>query len=57
MLFVCVPGGFEHLVVAMSEPAGSRTLPPAAEGPPDMERVASRRRTAASCSGERRGVA
>ncbi len=40
MLFICVPGGFEHLVVATSEPAGSRTLPPPAEEPPDMERVA-----------------
>ncbi len=40
MLCICVPGGFESLVRGMSEPAGSRTLPPAPEGPPDMERIA-----------------
>ena len=40
MLFICTPGGFENLVMAMSEPAGSRTLPPPADGPPDMERMA-----------------
>jgi len=45
MLFICVPGGFEQLVVEMSEPAGSRTLPPPSEGPPDMERVAAVART------------
>lgn len=35
MLFICTPGGFEGLVMDMSEPATSRTLPPPAE-PPDM---------------------
>lgn len=40
MLFICTPGGFEDLVIAMSEPARSRTLPPPPEGPPDMERIA-----------------
>jgi quercetin dioxygenase-like cupin family protein len=40
MLFICTPGGFESLVRAMSEPAGSRTLPPPADEPPDMERIA-----------------
>lgn len=40
MLFICTPGGFEDLVIAMSEPAASRTLPPPPEGPPDMERIA-----------------
>ena len=40
MLFICVPGGFEKLVVEMSEPADSRTLPPPPHGPPDMERGA-----------------
>jgi quercetin dioxygenase-like cupin family protein len=40
MLFICSPGGFEDLVLAMSEPAGSRTLPPPPEGAPDMERMA-----------------
>lgn len=39
MLFICTPGGFDELVVAMSEPAGSRTLPPPPEGEPDMERM------------------
>jgi quercetin dioxygenase-like cupin family protein len=41
MLFICTPGGFEDLVIEMSEPAASRTLPPPADGPPDMERIAS----------------
>ena len=40
MLFICTPGGFEDLIVDMSVPAGSRTLPPPPDGPPDMERVA-----------------
>jgi quercetin dioxygenase-like cupin family protein len=40
MLFILTPGGFEDLVVAMSEPAGSRTLPPPTEEEPDMERIA-----------------
>jgi quercetin dioxygenase-like cupin family protein len=39
MLFICTPGGFDGLVMDMSEPAGSRTLPPPAEQPPDMEWV------------------
>jgi quercetin dioxygenase-like cupin family protein len=36
MLFICTPGGFENLVLDMSEPAPSRTLPPPA-APPDLE--------------------
>jgi quercetin dioxygenase-like cupin family protein len=40
MLFICTPAGFEDLVIAMSEPAGRRTLPPPSEEPPDMERIA-----------------
>jgi quercetin dioxygenase-like cupin family protein len=40
MLFVCTPGGFEDLVIAMSEPAGGRTLPPPSDEAPDMERIA-----------------
>jgi quercetin dioxygenase-like cupin family protein len=40
MLFICTPAGFEDLVIAMSEPATSRTLPPPAEEKPDMERIA-----------------
>ena len=39
MLFILTPGGFEELVIAMSEPAGSRMLPPPPDGPPDMERI------------------
>jgi quercetin dioxygenase-like cupin family protein len=38
MLFICTPGGFEGLVMDMSEPAASRTVPPPGE-PPDMEWV------------------
>jgi quercetin dioxygenase-like cupin family protein len=41
MLFICTPGGFEGLVMDMSEPAASRTLPPQTEQPPDMEWVQS----------------
>jgi quercetin dioxygenase-like cupin family protein len=37
MLFVCAPGGFEGLVRDMSEPAASRTLPPPAQEPPDLD--------------------
>jgi mannose-6-phosphate isomerase-like protein (cupin superfamily) len=40
MLFLMTPGGFEDLVIAMSEPAGSRTLPPPSEEEPDWERIA-----------------
>jgi Cupin domain len=40
MLFTCTSGGFEDLVREMSEPAGSRTLPPPSDEEPDMERVA-----------------
>ncbi len=40
MLFIMTPGGFEDLVIAMSEPAGSRTLPPPSDEEPDWERVA-----------------
>lgn len=39
MLFICTPGGFEELVRAMSEPAATRTLPPPAHQPPDVEWV------------------
>ena len=37
MLFIFTPGGFEGAIRAMSTPAGSRTLPPPSEQPPDME--------------------
>ena len=40
MLFICTPGGFENLVIAMSQPAASRTLPPPSEVEPDWERIA-----------------
>ena len=41
MLFICTPGGnFENLVLAMSEPAGARTLPPPSDEEPDMDRIA-----------------
>jgi quercetin dioxygenase-like cupin family protein len=39
MLFVCTPGGFEDLVVAMSRPAESLGLPPAGDEEPDFEEV------------------
>ena len=40
MLFILTPGGFEGLVREMGEPAGSRTVPPPSDEPPDMGRVA-----------------
>jgi quercetin dioxygenase-like cupin family protein len=40
MLFICTPGGFEDLVLEMSQPAPSRKLPPPPEGQPDWERIA-----------------
>lgn len=40
MLFIMTPGGFEELVIAMSTPAASRTLPPLSDEEPDWERVA-----------------
>lgn len=39
MLFIFTPGGFEDLIMEMSEPAGSRSLPPPSEEEPDMERI------------------
>jgi quercetin dioxygenase-like cupin family protein len=40
MLFIVTPGGFEDMVVAMSKPAASRTLPPPSTEEPDWARVA-----------------
>ncbi len=40
MLFILTPGGFEDLVIVLSEPAASRTLPPPSEEEPDWEQVA-----------------
>ena len=39
MLWVLVPGGLEDLIRATSAPAASRTVPPAPEEPPDIERI------------------
>ena len=40
-LFIWTPGGgVESLIREMSEPAGSRTLPPRSDEEPDWERVA-----------------
>jgi quercetin dioxygenase-like cupin family protein len=39
MLFIMVPGGFEDLVRATSEPAASRTLPPPPEEEPSAEEM------------------
>ena len=36
MLFIMTPGGFEEFVIATSEPAASRTLPPPSEQEPDV---------------------
>jgi len=40
MLYIMTPGGFENLVIAMSESASSRNLPPPSEEEPDWERIA-----------------
>jgi quercetin dioxygenase-like cupin family protein len=40
-LLVTEPAGFEAFMRALAEPAQSLTIPPAPEGPPDMERVMS----------------
>lgn len=40
MLFICTPGGFEDLVIGMSEPAKALTLPPATDAEPDWGHVA-----------------
>jgi quercetin dioxygenase-like cupin family protein len=39
MLFILTPGGFEGLVRATSDPARSRTLPPADHSMPDEEQM------------------
>lgn len=39
MLFILTPGGFEDLVRATSDPADTRTLPPADHPFPDEERM------------------
>ena len=40
LLFLMTPGGFENLVIGMSEPAASRTAPPPTDEEPDWERIA-----------------
>jgi quercetin dioxygenase-like cupin family protein len=40
MLFIFTPGGFEDLLLATSEPAGSRSLPPPSEEAPDLAQIA-----------------
>jgi quercetin dioxygenase-like cupin family protein len=40
MLFIMTPGGFEEFVIATSEPAGSRSLPPPFDEEPDWDRLA-----------------
>ena len=49
MLFILTPGRFEDMIMEMSEPATSRTLPPPAEEEPDWERIA---RIAEACGNE-----
>jgi len=39
MLFILTPGGFENMVIALSEPAASRSLPPPSDEEPDFERL------------------
>ena len=39
MLFIFTPGGVENLIRETSEPAGSLTVPPPPEEPPDLERI------------------
>ena len=40
MLFIMTPGGIEELIIATSEPAASRTLPPPSTEEPDWEYLA-----------------
>ena len=40
LLFILTPGGFEDVVIGMSTPATSRTIPPPATEEPDWERIA-----------------
>jgi hypothetical protein len=39
-LFIFTPGGFEELLIATSQLAESRTLPPPSNEEPDWERIA-----------------
>ena len=39
MLFIITPGGFENMVLEMSDPAESRQLPPPSDQEPDFEQI------------------
>jgi quercetin dioxygenase-like cupin family protein len=39
VLFILTPGGFENLLMEVSEPAGSRTVPPPSDKKPDIARL------------------
>ncbi len=39
MLFILTPGGLDELIMATSEPAGSRMLPPPPDEAPDVDRL------------------
>ena len=39
VLFILTPGGFEKLIMATSEPAGARTVPPPSDEMPDFARL------------------
>jgi hypothetical protein len=39
VLFIMTPGGFENLLMQVSEPAASRTVPPPSDKKPDIARL------------------
>ncbi|GAC1508590.1 MAG: hypothetical protein NVS1B3_09970 [Candidatus Dormibacteraceae bacterium] len=39
VLFILTPGGFENLIMATSEPARTRTVPPPSDEMPDIARL------------------
>ena len=39
VLFILTPGGFENLIMATSEPAQARTVPPPSDEMPDIARL------------------
>ena len=39
VLFILTPGGFEKLILASSEPAKARTVPPHSDEMPDFARL------------------
>jgi hypothetical protein len=39
VLFILTPGGFERLIMATSEPAQARTVPPPSDEMPDIARL------------------